>query len=209
MMKQLSFHLIAALALSVSQFAHAQGNAEATNLARRGSDAAKNKNWDKAIEDFRKAAQIDRKFAQFLEAALQQRAAAYVGEQKFPEAVADFSEALKISPRDAGIYERRAAVEMKMNEVDKALADYSEAIKLNPNEVRYYLYRSYILETKGDLKGSMADTEKVLKMDKANEQAQSRKARLQVRLALPPPTPTPGNTPIPAPPRPSPPPKKP
>ncbi len=208
-MKYLPFHLIAALSLSFLQIAHAQGNAEATNLARRGSEAAKNKNWDKAIDEFRKAAQLDHKFAQFLEAALQQRAAAYVAAQKFPEADADFSEALKINSRDAGIYESRAAVEMKMNDSAKALADYSEAIKLNPNEARYYLYRSYILELKGDLKGSMADTEKVLKMDANNEQALSRKTRLEVRMALPPPTPTPGNTPIPAPPRPSPPPKKP
>ena len=59
---------------------------------------------------------------------------------KFPEAMTDFTDALKLNPRDTGILERRAYVEMKMNDFDKALADYTEAIKINPREMRYYYY---------------------------------------------------------------------
>ena len=96
-------------------------------------------------------------------------------------AILDFSEAIKINPRDARVYEQRAAVEMKITDYDKALADYSEAIKLNPNEMRDYLYRAYIYEIKGDIKNSMADTDRVLKLDRKNQQALSRKQRLQAR----------------------------
>jgi tetratricopeptide (TPR) repeat protein len=85
---------------------------------------------------------------------------------------------------------------MKLNDFDKALADYSDAIKINPNEIRYYLLRSYIYEVKGDAKNAMADTDKVLKMDPANAEAQSRKARLQGGPGTPPP----GTTPTPVPP---------
>jgi tetratricopeptide (TPR) repeat protein len=115
----------------------------------------------------------------------------YTTQQQFPEAISDFSEALKLTPNDPNIHERRAYVEMKTNDYDKALADYSEAIKLKPNEIRYYLYRSYIYETKNDIKGSMADTEKALKLDPNNQEAKTRKARLEARQAanapLPPP----------------------
>jgi tetratricopeptide (TPR) repeat protein len=179
-----AFYFIAVLSLAFLPAVNAQPNAEANKLAREGSEAAKSKDWDKAIESFRKAAEMDRKFGQYLAAALQQRAAAAIADRRFPEALADFDEAIKTNPRDASILERRAAIEMKMNEVDKALADYNEAIKLSPGEVRYYLYRSYIYETKGDLKNSMADTEKVLKMDKHNAEALSRKERLQKIQAM-------------------------
>jgi tetratricopeptide (TPR) repeat protein len=200
MMKRLSLYLMTALALSAAQFARAQGNAEANNLARQGAEAAKAQDWDKAVESFRKATALDHKNAPNLFAVLQQRAVAYVGQQQFQEAVEDFNEALKINPRDAGTHERRAYVEMKLSDFDKALADYSEAIKINPNEVRYYLLRSYIYEVKGDTKNAMADTDKVLKMDKSNAEAQSRKARLEGRASQSPATPPPGTTPTPVPP---------
>jgi tetratricopeptide (TPR) repeat protein len=179
MRKNSTFVLIAALLVWFCKFAWGQGNAEAVKFSREGFQATKDKDWSKAVDAFRKAAELDGKQAPNLMAALQQRGTAYTSEQKFPEAIADFSEALKMKPNDAGIYERRAYVEMKMNDLDKALADYSEAIRLNPDEIRYYLYRGYIYEKKGDIKKSMADTERALKLDKHNAEALSRKERLQ------------------------------
>jgi tetratricopeptide (TPR) repeat protein len=179
-MKNLSIlWLSVVLTFSFPYFSRAQGNQEGIRFAREGMEASKNKDWNKAVDAFRKAAELDGKQAPNLIAALQQRGAAYTNEQKFPEAIADFSEALKMKPNDAGIYERRAYVEMKMNDLDKALADYSEAIRLNPDEIRYYLYRGYIYEKKRDIKKSIADTEKALKLDKRNAEALSRKERLQ------------------------------
>ena len=73
---------------------------------------------------------------------------------------------------------------MKLNDMDKALADYSEAIKLKPDEVRYYAYRGYIYEVKGDIKNSMADADKVLKLDPKNQEAISRKKRLETLQSM-------------------------
>ena len=191
-----------ALALCGSRFAQAQVNKqtakEVAKYSREGFEATEAKDWDKAVDAFRKATQLDRKQEPNLIAALQHRGMENTTQQQYPEAIADFSEALKLKPDDAGIYERRAYVEMKINASDKALADYSEAIKLKPSEVRYYLLRGYIYETKDDIKSSMADTEKVLKLDPNNQQALSRKKRLEARQAanapLPPPPPR-GNSP--------------
>jgi tetratricopeptide (TPR) repeat protein len=201
------FCVAAALSLCVSPMIHAQGNSESTNIARQGSEAAKAGDWNKAVEAFRKAAEMDKKWAGNLVAALQQRGAVNMGQQKFAEAAADFTEALKINPRDAGIHERRAYVEVKMKDYDKALEDYSEAIKINPKEIRYYLPRSFIYESKGDLKNSMADTEHILKADKNNAEALARKDRLEKIEKMK--ANAPGPTPIPAPPAPAPPAKKP
>jgi tetratricopeptide (TPR) repeat protein len=194
MKKYSALTLITALGFCVSQFAQAQGSKdakEAAKFSREGFEATQNKDWNKAVDAFRKAAQLDRKQAPNLVSALQHRGMEYTTQQQFPEAISDFSEALKLTPNDPNIHERRAYVEMKTNDYDKALADYSEAIKLKPNEIRYYLYRSYIYETKNDIKNSMADTERALKLDPNNQEAKSRKARLEARQAanapLPPP----------------------
>lgn len=198
-MKFPAFVLIALLTLSAARVVPAQGNAEANKIAREGSQAAKEKDWDKAIESFRKAAGMDRKQNANLVAALQQRAAGYMSAQKFAEAAADLTEAVKIQPKEATIYERRAYCYVKLTQYDNAIADYSEAIKMNPNEVRYLSVRSYLYEVKGDVANSLADTEKILKQDKKNADAISRKERLlkiQEINAAPTP-PTVGATPIP------------
>ena len=155
-----------------------------TSLPVDGAEASKNQEWDKAIDSLRKATALDHKYAPNLAAVYQQRAYAAATNQQFQDAINDYGEAIKISPEDARIYEQRAAVEMKLNDMDKALADYSEAIKLKPNEVRYYAYRSYIYEVKGDIKNSMADTEKVLKLDPKNQEAMSRKKRLETLQSM-------------------------
>jgi tetratricopeptide (TPR) repeat protein len=194
MKKSFAFTLLAAAALCGAQICQAQAKKnvnEANKLAREGADAAKSQEWDKAVDLLRKATELDKKYADELAAVYQQQGYAAASEQRYPDAIAAYSEALKLTPEDVRIYEQRAAVEMKAHDTDKALADYSEAIKLKPNEVRYLNYRAYIYETKVDLKNSMADTEKVLKIDSKNQEALSRKQRLEVRqnanAPLPPP----------------------
>ena len=187
------------LGLSLLQFAQAQGNREASKLARDAAQAQKDQDWDKAIELLRKAADLDRKFAPNLAIAYQQRGYIAQKEQRFNEAIADFGEALKVNPRDARILEQRAAVEMKINAYDQALADYAEASKLNPKEVRYYLYRGYIYELRGDVQNSMAENEKVLKIEPKNSDALARKERLhKIQQAQAPLTPVPARSPGPA-----------
>jgi tetratricopeptide (TPR) repeat protein len=187
MKKNFVFIFVSALALCTPQLSEAQATKdtkEANKLARDGAEASKNQEWDKAIDSLRKATALDHKYAPNLAAVYQQRAYAAATNQQFQDAMNDYGEALKISPQDARIYEQRAAVEMKLNDMDKALADYSEAIKLKPDEVRYYAYRSYIYEVKGDIKNSMADTDKVLKLDPKNQEAISRKKRLETLQSL-------------------------
>jgi tetratricopeptide (TPR) repeat protein len=187
MKKNVVFIFVAVLALCASQLSEAQATKdtkEANKLARDGAEASKNQEWEKAVDLLRKATALDHKYAPNLAAVFQQRAYAAATNQQFQDAINDYGEALKISPEDARIYEQRAAVEMKLNDTDKALADYSEAIKIKPNEVRYYGYRSYIYEVKGDIKNSMADTDKVLKLDPKNQEAISRKKRLETLQSM-------------------------
>jgi tetratricopeptide (TPR) repeat protein len=171
--------LVTTLGLSMARSAQQEGNPEAVKAAREGSQAAKDQDWNKAIERFHKAAEIDRKYTQNLAIAYQQRAYSYANDQRFQDALNDLAEAIKINPRDARAYEQRAAIEMKINDYDKAVADYGEAIKANPGEIKYHLYRGYIYELRGDLQNAMADTEAALKISSKNKEAVERKQRLQ------------------------------
>lgn len=179
-MKGLSLGMTALAIATTMVFA--QGNQEAANLTKEGIEASKAKDWDKAIPAFRKAAQLEEHYAPNLASALQQRASVYVSQKKFQEAIADYSEALKIKSDDADTYERRAYAEMQLRDFDKALHDYNEAIKHNPQEAKYYQVRAIIYQEKKDYKAAMADVDKTLQLDPNNTDAQSRKKFLDAKL---------------------------
>jgi tetratricopeptide (TPR) repeat protein len=155
---------------------------DATKFAQQGVEASKSKDWNKAIEMFRKATERDKKFVPNLVVAYQHRAFEAAGQRKYQNAIADLTEALKVNPQDARTYEQRAAMEMQAKDYDKAVADYSQAIKLTPDEISNYLYRGYVYELKRDKKSAMADTQSALKIDPTNQEALDRKARLQITL---------------------------
>jgi tetratricopeptide (TPR) repeat protein len=152
---------------------------KAAEIAREGAQAAKDQNWNKAIGDLRKAAEMDRKYTQTLASAYQNRAYSYVKDQRFQDALNDLNQSILLNRRDALGYDQRATIEMRINDYDKALADYGKAMKYNPGEIRYHLYRGYIYETRGDVQNSMAETDAALKINPKNKEAMERKQRLQ------------------------------
>lgn len=193
--------LVTAFGLSIARSAQQEGNPEAVKIAREGSQAVKDQDWNKAIDLFRKAAEKDRKYTQNLAITYQQRAFSYANDQRFQDALNDLAEAIKINPREAHAYEQRAAIEMKMIDYDKAVADYGEAIKINPGEIKYHLYRGYIYELRGDIQNAMAETDAALKINSKNKEAQERKQRLQKIQSATAATPPPNAPPVAAPPK--------
>ena len=186
MNRSFALTLVAALALCASHVCSAaeKKNPEANKLAVEGAKAAKNQDFDKAVDLLKKAAAMDHKYADELSAVYQQRGYAAAKDQRYGDAISDYEEALKLTPQQAErIHEQRAAVEMKIQDYDKALADYSELIKQKPNEIKYLSYRAYIYELKNDLQNSMADNEKILKADPNNQDAKARKQRLEQKIA--------------------------
>jgi tetratricopeptide (TPR) repeat protein len=193
--------LVTLLGLSLAPAAQQEGNPQAAKIARDASQAAKDQDWNKAIDGFRKAAEMDRKFTANLAIAYEQRAFAYANDQRFQDALNDLAEAIKIKPGDARPYEQRAAIYIRINDYDKALADYAEAIKASPGEIKYHNYRAYIYEMRGDLPNAVAENDAALKINSKNKEAVDRKARLQkIQQSMGPQQPS--NAPgIPAPPK--------
>ena len=171
--------LVTTLGVSIAQAAQQEGNPQAAKIAREAAQAAKDQDWGKAIDGFRKASEMDRKYAANLAIAYQQRAFSYANDQRFQDALNDLNEAIKIKPDDARAYEQRAAIEMRINDYEKALADYAAASKASPGEIKYHNYRGYIYELRGDLQNAMAETDAALKVNSKNKEAVERKQRLQ------------------------------
>ena len=66
MKKSFAVSLVTVLAFCATQLSGAEPNKktnEANKLAREGADAAKNQDWNKAIESLRKAADMDHKYS--------------------------------------------------------------------------------------------------------------------------------------------------
>ena len=120
MNRSYAFILIAGLALCASQVCQAaeKKNPEANKLAVEGAKAAKNQDFDKAVDLLKKAAGMDHKYADELSAVYQQRAYAAAKDQRYGDAINDYEEALKLTPQQAPrIHEVRAAVEMKIQSI--------------------------------------------------------------------------------------------
>ena len=102
MNRSFAFILITALTLCASQVCQAQAkkNPEANRLAREGAEAAKNQDWDKAVDSLKKATAMDKKYGDELSAVYQQRGYAAANDQRYGDAINDYNEALKLTPQE-------------------------------------------------------------------------------------------------------------
>ncbi|MFL6950578.1 MAG: tetratricopeptide repeat protein, partial [Xanthobacteraceae bacterium] len=59
----------------------------------------------------------------------------------YDRAIADFSEAIRLDPKDAAVYNNRGNAWRAKGDNDRAIADYNEAIRLDPKDPVFYRNR--------------------------------------------------------------------
>ncbi|MDO9127497.1 MAG: tetratricopeptide repeat protein, partial [Parvibaculum sp.] len=84
-------------------------------------------------------------------AALINRGVAYKNTGDLEAAVADYTAALRIAPRDSLIYRNRANARREMGDYDAALADIGRAIELDPESAAAWYVRGAIMEARSDM----------------------------------------------------------
>ena len=94
-------------------------------------------------------------------------------------ALADFTTAITLDPKNIAGYNNRAHVRVMQRKPDAAIADYSRAIALKPEDSTAYSGRSTAKVMNGDLKGALADSDKAVAL--APDDAEIRNARGGVR----------------------------
>jgi lipoprotein NlpI len=93
------------------------------------------------------------------------RGLAYAVKGDLDRAIADFTEAIRLDPKDALAYNDRGAAYAVKGDFDRAIADYSEAIRLDPKAVLAYKNRGGVYLYSGALPKALADFNQASELD--------------------------------------------
>ena len=108
-------------------------------------------------------------------AGFSRRGVTFLNRREYDRAVADFTAAARLEPREGKHLYNRAAAFVEKKDDAKALADLNEALRLNSKDVLAYLARGELLLRKGDAKG-WKDFDQGLAMAPKDVNARDRRA---------------------------------
>ncbi len=88
----------------------------------------------------------------------------YANLGKYDQAIADFTEAIRLRPTDrlfpivvAEVHHDRGKVYVRQGKYDQAIADFTEAIRIDPKDAEAYENRGHAYEKLGDTARAQAD----------------------------------------------------
>ncbi len=85
------------------------------------------------------------------------RGVAYYARGELDEAIASYTEAVRLNPKLADAYLNRGAAYDAKGELDEAIADFTQALRLNPKDAEAHNNRGVAYKSKGDLDKAIAD----------------------------------------------------
>jgi tetratricopeptide (TPR) repeat protein/CHAT domain-containing protein len=133
----------------------------ASDAVAAGRAALEAREFGRAIAEFTKALQLDRRCAE----AYIGRAQAHIGLDHADAALRDADEALGLDPRLVKAYLARALLLYARSEYDRAIADCTEAIKLDPKLASAYSGRGSAHAAKGEHDRAIADFTEAITLD--------------------------------------------
>src|SRR4029077_17328758 len=93
------------------------------------------------------------------------RGNAWVAKENLPKAVTDYSNAIRLEPKEPGGFCARGEIRRKRCELDLAIADFTEAIKLNPKMKEALYDRGEAWLEKKEYDRAIADLTEAIKID--------------------------------------------
>ena len=87
------------------------------------------------------------------------------------EALADYTKAINLNPKDVQAYLGRGYVYQRMGQYDKALVDYNKAVELAPKDAGVYLTRGLAYSVAGKNESAVEDYSRALQIDPMNGDA--------------------------------------
>jgi tetratricopeptide (TPR) repeat protein len=140
------------------------GSVIADGLFAKGKEEYEKKNDAAAIETFSHCVNLKPDFAD----CYFYRGQAYARQSKYQEAVADYTEAIKLQPQKVEYYHKRALINgsWPVEKYDAAIADYTEIIKLDPKRSsRWYWHRGNVFKKKKDYQRALADFTQAINLE--------------------------------------------
>lgn len=111
-----------------------------------------------------------------------QRAHAYQHLEQTAQAIADYSEAIRLQPDSAAAYHDRAVCEIRLDRIDDAIHDYDRALQLDPANKLTWNGRGAIYLKKGGYKKAIACFTKAIELDPNFAQAYEHRAAAEKKL---------------------------
>lgn len=121
--------------------------------------------WDVQIADCTRLLGVYKQNPRGRFVALINRGLALNGKGELDRAIADFSEAAKIDPKDAAPLLHRGTAWYTRKDYDRAIADYSAALRIDPKSATAHHNRSAAWRGKGDLDKALADANRAIALD--------------------------------------------
>jgi tetratricopeptide (TPR) repeat protein len=106
----------------------------------RGGAYHERKDYNKAIEDYTKAIDLDPNYAR----AYSSRGDAYHCKENYNKAIEDYTKAIALDPNLANAYFERGCVYVAKNFISKAIEDFSQVIRLKPDNSDAYGLRGIL-----------------------------------------------------------------
>jgi tetratricopeptide (TPR) repeat protein/serine/threonine protein kinase len=98
-------------------------------------------------------------------AALKSRASAHLSRKEYDQALEDYTEALRLAPRDAEAYVGRGLAYANKGDLGRAIADYDQGIALDPKYALAYHNRGDAYRLKGASGRAIADCTEAIRLD--------------------------------------------
>jgi tetratricopeptide (TPR) repeat protein len=115
------------------------------------------------------------------------RGLAWQAKGDLDRALADYTDAIRVNPRDALAYNNRGLLWREKGDADRAIADLTDAIRIDPlphsdllgsGHVNIYANRGLAWETKGDLDRAIADFDQAIQLDPNDGDAYDRRSQV-------------------------------
>jgi tetratricopeptide (TPR) repeat protein len=97
--------------------------------------------------------------------ALYNRGHAYLNKNDHDRAIADYTEAIRLDPKDGRVFNNRGFAYALKGEYDRAIADYNEAIRLNPKDAKAFNGRGLAYALNGEYDRAIADYNEAIRLN--------------------------------------------
>jgi tetratricopeptide (TPR) repeat protein len=110
------------------------------------------------------------------------RGNAYYAQQDYPQAVADYSAAIRLNPQYMNPYNNRGNAYRALRDYPRAIADLSQAIRLNPQFGDAYFNRALAYEGQRDWRRAIADYGAAIRLNPRDAGAYTNRGNAYERL---------------------------